>query len=73
MRAALTSPRAVLDSSLTVAGIDIDGARKGCHLVVPRGEVILCNIRSGEPEHLARTCDEFSAVAVGIDSACRWG
>lgn len=73
MSAALTSPCAVLDSSLTVAGIDIGGARKGCHLVVLRGSAIVCNIRSGDPAHLARTCDELGAVAVGIDSPCRWG
>nr|NMF96458.1 DUF429 domain-containing protein [Aromatoleum toluolicum] len=68
----MTSPRFVLDSPLTVAGIDIGGARKGCHLVVVRGNDILCNIRSGDPEHLARTCEELGAVAVGIDSPCRW-
>lgn len=73
MRAALTSPRTVRDSSLTVAGIDIGGVRKGCHLVVLRGNAIVCNIRRGDPEHLARMCEELGAVAVGIDSPCRWG
>ena len=63
----------VFDSSLTVAGIDIGGTRKGCHLVVLRGNDIVCSIRSGDPAHLARTCDELGAVAVGIDSPCRWG
>ncbi len=73
MRGALTSPRAVRESSLTVAGIDIGGARKGCHLVVLRGNTIVCNLPSGDPEYLARTCDEAGAAAVGIDSPCRWG
>jgi hypothetical protein len=41
--------------------------------VVLRGNAIVCNIRSGDPEHLARMCEEFGAVAVGIDSPCRWG
>lgn len=61
------------NSALTVAGIDIGGARKGCHLVVLRGNAIVCNLRSSDPEHLARTCDELGAVAVGIDSPCQWG
>lgn len=64
---------APLDTPLTVAGIDIGGARKGCHLVVLQGNDVLCNIRSCDPEHLARKCDELGAVAVGIDSPCRWG
>lgn len=61
------------DSPLTVAGIDIGGARKGCHLLVLRGSAIVCNIRSGDPDHLARMCEELGAVAVGIDSPCQWG
>lgn len=62
-----------IDRASTVAGIDIGGDRKGCHLVVLRGNEILCNINSRSPEPLARTCLEFAAMAVGIDSPCRWG
>lgn len=64
---------ALLDTPLTVAGIDVGGTRKGCHLVVLQGNDILLNIRSGDPEYLARKCDELGAVAVGIDAPCRWG
>lgn len=56
------------DSPLTVASIDIGGARKGCHLVVLRGSAIVSNIRSGDPDHLARMWEGLGAVAVGIDS-----
>lgn len=57
----------------TVAGIDVGGDKKGCHLVVLRGREVLCNINSGDPDHLARQCAELGAIAVGIDSPCRWG
>lgn len=63
----------VFDSPHTVAGIDIGGTKKGCHLVVLHGNDIVCSIRSGDPDHLARTCEELGAVAVGIDSPCQWG
>lgn len=56
-----------------VAGIDVGGDKKGCHLVVLRGNEILCNINSRSPEGLALKCIEFDALAVGIDSPCRWG
>lgn len=63
---------ALHDPSGVVAGIDIGGVRKGCHLVVIRGREVLCNVKSGDPEYLARQCNEFGAVLVGIDSPCRW-
>lgn len=67
------APQYTLDPSPTVAGIDVGGVRKGCHLVVLQGKDIVCNTTSRDPAHLARMCDEFGAVAVGIDSPCRWG
>lgn len=57
---------------LTVAGIDVGGDRKGCHLVVLRDLTIVCNTRDRDPHRLARKCEEFDVVAVGIDSPCRW-
>ena len=56
----------------TVAGIDVGGDRKGCHLVVLSDLKIVCNVRSRDPHLLARTCEEFDVVAVGVDSPCRW-
>ena len=66
------SPCSVLDSPVTVAGIDIGGARKGCRLVVLRSNDILCNISSCDPELLARERNAHGAMAIGIDSPCRW-
>lgn len=57
----------------TVAGIDIGGKKKGCHLVILRGHEILYCLNSGSPELLVRKCVEFDAIAVGIDAPCRWG
>lgn len=57
----------------TVAGIDIGGIRKGCHLVILRGGEIICNVNSRDPTSLASLCVEHKAMAVGIDSPCRWG
>jgi predicted nuclease with RNAse H fold len=61
------------DAMGIVAGIDIGGDKKGCHLVVLRGTEILCCLNSREPERLARACVEFDASVVGVDSPCRWG
>lgn len=46
-----------LDSSVTVAGIDIGGCRKGCHRVILRGHEVVCNINSRDAEYLARQCN----------------
>ena len=61
-----------LNSAITVAGIDIGGDRKGCHLVVLRGREVLCTINSNDADFLARRCSDFGAVAVAVDSPCRW-
>lgn len=60
-------------SSATVAGVDIGGSRKGCHLVILRGCEIVCNVNSRDPSCLAGLCIEHKVTAVGIDSPCRWG
>lgn len=36
-------------SSATVAGIDIGGSRKGCHLVILSEGEIICNVNSRDP------------------------
>jgi len=63
----------VMMEASTVAGIDIGGDRKGCHLVILRGTRILCNIKSRTPEYLLQTCIGSDVVAVGIDAPCQWG
>ncbi|MGC3962664.1 MAG: DUF429 domain-containing protein [Rhodocyclaceae bacterium] len=59
-------------SSVTVAGIDIGGTRKGCHLVILRGREVLSCVHSGDPALLAQRCNEFEVSAVGVDSPCLW-
>jgi predicted nuclease with RNAse H fold len=61
-----------LDTPATVAGIDIGGERKGCHLVVLRGAEMLCNSQSREPQALARQCLALGVQVIGIDAPCRW-
>jgi len=56
----------------TVAGIDVGGDKKGCHLVVMQGSSILWGISSKTPEVLVRTCIEYDVVAVGVDAPCQW-
>lgn len=59
--------------AITVAGIDVGGTRKGCHVVILRGNQLLLSDKSRDPEYLARLCNEYGAMVVGIDSPCRWG
>lgn len=56
-----------------VAGIDIGGPRKGCHLVVLRGSEILCNINSRNPLDLLEHCIKHDVIAIGVDAPCAWG
>ncbi|RDK06455.1 DUF429 domain-containing protein [Cupriavidus lacunae] len=60
------------NASGTVAGIDIGGARKGCHLVILRGREIDCVGKSSNPGDLYQQCLRHNVAAVGIDSPCRW-
>lgn len=55
-----------------VAGIDVGGDKKGCHLVVLQGTSILCSFKSKAPGDLAATCAEYAVTAIGIDAPCRW-
>ncbi|MFS8974564.1 DUF429 domain-containing protein [Cupriavidus necator] len=56
-----------------VAGVDIGGARKGCHLVILRGRDVVCVVNSSNPEDLYQQCLRHEVAAVGIDSPCQWG
>lgn len=56
----------------TVAGIDIGGDRKGCHLVILSGTSIVTNINSKSPEDMLRQCVDNDVQAVGIDAPCFW-
>lgn len=56
-----------------VAGVDVGGARKGCHLVILRGREVVCVVKSSNPEELYEPCLRHDVSAVGIDAPCRWG
>jgi predicted nuclease with RNAse H fold len=56
-----------------VAGIDIGGAKKGNHLVVLKGQRILCSINHPDPNYLVQQCHERDVSVIGIDSPCGWG
>jgi predicted nuclease with RNAse H fold len=62
-----------MSSISTVAGIDIGGERKGCHLVILRGTTVLCATKSKATKDLLERCLAFDVVAVGVDAPCRWG
>lgn len=55
-----------------VAGIDIGGDRKGCHLAILKGTRILRVLKGSEPEHMLQACIDAGVVAVGIDAPCQW-
>ncbi|WP_316150631.1 DUF429 domain-containing protein [Cupriavidus sp. BIC8F] len=55
-----------------VAGIDVGGDKKGCHLVVLQGTSILCSINSRKPEDFVQVCAEHGVMAVGVDAPCQW-
>jgi predicted nuclease with RNAse H fold len=55
-----------------VAGIDVGGKRKGCHLVILRGSRIICNVNSRSPEQMLQECIASDVAVVGIDAPCLW-
>ena len=63
---------APINPTATVAGIDIGGDNKGCHLVVLKGYEVICSIKSSNPTLLVDQCRDYGAVTVGIDSPCKW-
>lgn len=58
---------------VTVAGIDIGGAKKGNHLVILKGQDILRSINHSDPNYLIQQCHEQHVSVIGIDSPCGWG
>jgi len=58
--------------SPTVAGIDIGGDRKGCHLVILRDSEVICSTVSKDAQELHAACLAHDVLAVGIDSPCMW-
>ncbi|WP_345816187.1 DUF429 domain-containing protein [Paraburkholderia sp. PREW-6R] len=56
----------------TVAGIDVGGDRKGCHLVILHGSRIVVNLNSTSPAVMLEACLDHDVIAVGIDAPCRW-
>ncbi len=69
----MSEAKALNDSTGTVAGIDVGGPKKGCHIAILRGCELILSERSRDPGYLARLCVESGALAVGIDSPCLWG
>jgi len=61
-----------ISNAAAVAGIDIGGAKKGCHLVIMRGRQVVCVAKSSNPVDLYQQCLRHEVAAVGIDSPCRW-
>lgn len=55
-----------------VAGIDIGGIAKGFHLVVLRGQEVICCMRSKDAESIAHQCRQMDVTLIGIDSPCMW-
>lgn len=55
-----------------VAGIDVGGDEKGCHLVVLRGRIVVERYRKKKPEELPALCAEHEVIAVGVDAPCKW-
>lgn len=55
-----------------VAGIDVGGKRKGCHLVILQGTRILHRLKSSEPRELLDACLDHDVQVVGIDAPCLW-
>ncbi|MEX3693162.1 DUF429 domain-containing protein [Paraburkholderia sp. BR14263] len=57
----------------TVAGIDVGGDKKGCHLVILEGSRAFRPADTITPQEMLRACLEYGVQAVGIDAPCQWG
>ncbi|MEM5420527.1 DUF429 domain-containing protein [Paraburkholderia ferrariae] len=57
----------------TVAGIDVGGDKKGCHLVILEGSRAFRPADTKTPQEMLRACLEYGVQAVGIDAPCQWG
>ena len=58
--------------AITVVGIDVGGARKGCHGVALRGGTVVGRCASTEPAALAAWCRQLGAALVAVDAPCHW-
>ncbi|KMZ12085.1 hypothetical protein BHUM_06296c [Candidatus Burkholderia humilis] len=61
-----------MQSSHTVAGIDVGGTKKGSHLVIMRGHDIVHVSSSTDAGQLHRQRMDFDVTAVGIDAPSQW-
>jgi hypothetical protein len=61
----------IVDSGV-VAGIDVGGKRKGCHLVILHGTRIFLRVKSSESLELLDACLAHGVQVVGIDAPCLW-
>lgn len=59
-------------SSITVAGIDVGGARKGFHAVALAGHAVKAKINSTSPRDVAEWCRAHDARVVAVDAPCGW-
>ncbi|MCX5537948.1 DUF429 domain-containing protein [Paraburkholderia sp. CNPSo 3076] len=57
----------------TVAGIDVGGDKKGCHLVILEGSRAFRPADTKTPQEMLQACLEYGVQAVGIDAPCQWG
>jgi predicted nuclease with RNAse H fold len=55
-----------------VAGIDIGGAKKGCHLVILDGRQAIAYENKLGPMAMLQICLDQNVLAVGIDAPCKW-
>ncbi|WP_321933344.1 DUF429 domain-containing protein [Paraburkholderia sp. J8-2] len=60
-------------NTCTVAGIDVGGDKKGCHLVILDGSRAFRPPDAKTPQQMLQACLEYDVQAVGIDAPCRWG
>ena len=59
-------------NTCTVAGIDVGGDKKGCHLVILDGSRAFRPPDTKTPQQMLQACLEYGVQAVGIDAPCQW-
>jgi predicted nuclease with RNAse H fold len=58
---------------IAVAGIDVGGSKKGCHLVILRGREIVKVAGNLDAHAMHAHCVAEDVALVGIDAPCKWG
>lgn len=61
-----------MNTTTTVAGIDVGGTKKGFHLVILRGREITDVFSSTDASHIHARCLSFDVRAIGIDAPSQW-